>query len=108
MTNKRSLLILISLTLLLLSVTTRAQTATRWDPHHTWVFMVGLVEWKDKDSFDSFPAENRKDTVLVDTFIKRGVPASQIVYLQDKAATTANVEKRFADFLRRPAVGDWV
>lgn len=108
MTTKRSLLALISLTLLLLTLPASAQTGTRWDPHHTWVFMVGLVEWKDKDSFDSFPAENRKDEVLLDTFKKRGVPSTQIVYLEDKAATTANVQTRFVDFLKRPAPGDWI
>ena len=89
MIRKRSLVTLISLTLFCLVGSSANAQHHAWDPSHTWVFAVGLVEWKDKDSFDSFPAENRKDVVLVDTFRKRGVPPSQIVYLQDRAATTA-------------------
>lgn len=113
MTIKRSrtlLPFLISLTLLIsIAPLANAQpNGSSWDPRHTWVFMVGLVDWKNKDSFDSFPAENRKDTVLLDTFKKRGVPPSQMVYLADSAATTAAVEQRFNDFLKRPATGDWL
>src|SRR5438270_10221562 len=107
MKTPRSLFALISLTIIFL-LAPSARAAGVWDPHHTWVFMVGLVTWQDHDSFDDFPAENRKDAVLLDTFKKRGVPPAQIVYLQDKAATTAAVETKFVDFLKRPAPGDWI
>ena len=108
--DKRPLqLALISLTIIFtLANLASAQTHPAWDPRHTWVFMVGLVEWKDSDSFDSFPAENRKDTVLLDTLKKRGVPQSQVMYLADEAATTAAVQAKFAEFLKRPAPGDWL
>ncbi|MBV9241685.1 MAG: hypothetical protein JO314_06745 [Acidobacteria bacterium] len=105
---KRSLLALVSLTILATFAPAICAQGSTWDPHHTWVFMVGMVEWKDKESFDSFPADNRKDLVLLDTFKKRGVPNSQIVYLADKAAPTAVVEQRFTDFLKRPGPNDWI
>lgn len=80
----------------------------QWEPKRTWVFMVCLVEWKDAETWAPFPQENRKDIVLRETLKSRGVPANQIVYLQDEAATTATVERQFAEFLKKPAPGDWV
>ncbi len=102
-----ALSVLLFVTFSLLPATADARTGP-WEPRHTWVFMVGLVEWQDKTSFDSFPADNRKDTALLDTFKKRGIPTSQIVYLQDRQATTDVVQAKFNDFLQRPAPGDWV
>src|SRR6185369_11000377 len=99
MKTKRScLLALLALLTVTFASSARAET---WNPQKTWVFIVGLVTWKDTESFDSFPGQNRKDTVLVDTFKKRGVPAEQIVYLQDAEATTSIVESRFAEFVKR-------
>src|SRR5215212_3265 len=60
-----------------------------WQPARTWVFVVGTLEWQDKETFESFPKENRRDRELVRFFREQGVPAEQIVYLQDRAATTA-------------------
>lgn len=80
----------------------------QWEPKTTWVFMACLVEWKDAEAWTSFPQKNRKDIVLRETLKKRGVPASQILYLQDEAATTSTVERQFAAFLKKPEPGDWV
>ncbi len=85
-----------------------AKAATQWNPQRTWVFFVGLVKWKDSESFESFPANIRKDGVLLNSLRKRGVPEDHIVYLKDAAATTAVVETRFADFLKKAAPDDWV
>ncbi|MFM9905480.1 MAG: agenet domain-containing protein [Pyrinomonadaceae bacterium] len=82
--------------------------ADKWDPKHTWVFFVGLVKWKDSENFASFPAEIRKDGVLLDSLRRHGVPPDQIVYLKDTAATTASVETKFAEFLKKPGADDWV
>lgn len=92
---------------ILLAQVTYAQTK-QWEPKRTWVFMASLVEWKDAERLAPFPQKNRKDIVLRDTFKKRGVPANQIVFLQDQAATTATVERQFDEFIRRPAPGDWI
>lgn len=95
-----------------IAVTTLASFAAaqtkQWEPKRTWVFMVCLVEWKDAETWAPFPQANRKDIVLRETLKSRGVPSSQIVYLQDEAATTAVVERQFNEFLKKPAPGDWV
>ncbi|HMS38741.1 MAG TPA: hypothetical protein PKE69_00820, partial [Pyrinomonadaceae bacterium] len=73
-----------------------------WNPKRTWVFFVGLLEWKDKETFASFPQENRRDEVLLDVLRQRGVPENQIVYLKDSAATTSRVQSSFEKFLTKP------
>lgn len=79
-----------------------------WNPNKTWVFFVGLLEWKDKKTFASFPQENRRDKILLDVLKQRGVPESQIVFLQDKAATTAKIQTSFETFLSKAQSGDTV
>ena len=104
----KRLISLIFVTLTVLTASSAAKGADEWNPKRTWAFFVCLVEWKDKETFSSFPKANRKDTVLRDTLKARGVPADQIVYLQDSAAKTSIVERRFAEFLKKPEPGDWV
>jgi Agenet domain len=70
--------------------------------------MVGLVEWKDKEEFESFPQEGRKDVVLRDLLKDRGVPASQMVYLPDEQATTARINDEFSKTLAKTRPGDWL
>ena len=70
--------------------------------------MVGLLEWQDSESFESFPKENRRDETLLALLKKRGVPASQTVYLQDKRATTATIRSEFVKLLNRTRPGDTV
>lgn len=98
----------IFITFIVLSASSAVRAAEEWNPKRTWAFFVCLVEWKDKKTFSSFPKNNRKDTVLRDTLKARGVPPEQIVYLQDSAAKTSVVEQKFAEFLKKPAPGDWV
>lgn len=85
-----------------------ARAADRWDPQRTWVFFVGLVKWKDSDEFESFPAEIRKDAVLLNSIRRHGVPADHISFQQDSKATTAAVQSRFTEFLKRTRPGDWL
>lgn len=82
--------------------------AAKWDPKTTWVFCVGLLEWKDSESFESFPKENRRDVELVNVLKRDGVPSSQIVYLQDKAATTAKIRAEFVRLLDQTRPGDTI
>ncbi len=91
-----------------LSAVLQVRAADNWDPQRTWAFFVCLVNWQDSEAFASFPTKNRKDVVLRDTLKNRGVPDTQIVYLNDAKATTAAVERQFAEFLKKPAPGDWV
>jgi len=72
-----------------------------WQPQKTWVFVVGVLSWKNSDMFGSFPVKNRRDAALVDFFKKGGVPDSQIVYLQDKKATQQRIDTAFTEQLKR-------
>lgn len=84
------------------------ESLNEWNPKRTWVFFVGLLEWKDKETFASFPQENRRDEVLLDVLRQRGVPENQIIYLKDSAATTSRVQNSFENFLTKPKAGDWI
>jgi hypothetical protein len=77
-----------------------------WQPQRTWVFVVGTLQWKHRDMFDSFPQKNRRDAQLVEFFRQQGVPGQQLVYLQDAQATTRQVKTAFATFLAKAREGD--
>jgi hypothetical protein len=77
-----------------------------WNPRRTWVFMVGMLERKDSESFASFPKKNRRDEVLMSVLKKSGVPAEQTFHLQDSRATTARIRSEFVNFLGRTRPGD--
>jgi Caspase domain len=72
-----------------------------WQPQKTWVFAVGVLSWKHSEMYGSFPVKNRRDNSLVDFFKERGVPDSQIVYLQDKQATQARIDAAFSEQLKK-------
>src|SRR5215204_3875707 len=73
--------------------------ARTWNPQRTWVYFVGLLEWKDKKTFASFPQKNRRDEILLNVLRQSGVPENQIVYLKDNQATIAKVKETFPKFL---------
>ena len=82
--------------------------ARTWNPARTWVYFVGLLEWKDKEKFVSFPQKNRRDEMLLNILRQSGVPENQIVYLKDSAATMAKVKDTFPKFLSQAKAGDTV
>lgn len=90
------------------AVSAQAQTERSWDPERTWVYFVGLLEWQDKESFESFPQENRRDKILLDLLRTSGIANDHVVYLKDKEATIGRVRSTFAPFLRRAEPGDTV
>lgn len=72
-----------------------------WEPQKTWVFVVGVLHWKHRDMFGSFPVKNRRDAALADFFKQSGVPETQVVYLQDKQATQKQIDSAFAAQLKK-------
>jgi hypothetical protein len=72
-----------------------------WQPQKTWVFVVGVLNWKHSEMFGSFPVKNRRDAALVDFFKQSGIPETQIVYLQDKQATQQEIDLAFAAELKK-------
>jgi hypothetical protein len=85
-----------------------AKTKLDWDPEHTWVFAVGILEWQHADIYASFPAamKNRRDAQLVKYFKDAGVPAKHITYLQDAAATKERIQRDFRALLDETDKGD--
>ena len=77
-----------------------------WQPSRTWVVAVGVLEWQDSDSFDSFPKEGRKDAELVAFFRQAGVPQDQILFLKDREATKDRIQRAMARLLARAQEGD--
>jgi hypothetical protein len=72
-----------------------------WQPQKTWVFVVGVLSWKHSEMFGSFPVKNRRDDAFVNFFRQSGVPASQIVYLQDKEATQQRIDSASTSQLKK-------
>ncbi|HKP37707.1 MAG TPA: hypothetical protein VJT71_12700 [Pyrinomonadaceae bacterium] len=79
-----------------------------WQPQRTWVFVVGILEWQDSETFPSFPKANRRDAKLVNFFRGAGVPSTQVTYLQDAQATTRRVRERFSQMLSQTRDGDFL
>jgi len=77
-----------------------------WQPQRTWVFVVGTLEWKNREMFEYFPQKNRRDAQLVEFFRQQGVPQQQLVYLKDAQATTQRVKAAFSEFLGKAREGD--
>ncbi len=58
-----------------------------WQPKRTWVFAIGVLEWKAKNQFANFPKKGRRDAELIEFFRAAGVPQEQVVFLIDQKAT---------------------
>jgi hypothetical protein len=86
----------------------RAAEGLDWDPEHTWVFAVGLLEWEHADIWSPFPAavKNRRDQLLVEHFKKSGVPEEQVVFLKDSQATKKKVQAALTELLDETDEGD--
>ena len=79
---------------------------TDWEPARSWVFIVGLLEWKHPKFLHSFPKAGRRDTILAAKFKELGVPEDHVVLMQDAGATTDAVNAAFKKFAERPGKGD--
>lgn len=77
-----------------------------WQPQRTWVYVVGLLKFENRDVFNSFPQTNRRDAQLVDLFRQQGVPEDHIVFLKDGQATSRRVHNSFPAFLSKAQPGD--
>ncbi|MGQ0762397.1 MAG: caspase family protein [Acidobacteriota bacterium] len=79
-----------------------------WEPKRTWVFIVGILKWKDSETFKSFPQLNRRDAQLAEFFRGAGVPANQLVFLRDEQATIRRVRTEFSEMLSQTREGDFL
>lgn len=76
-----------------------------WDPARTSVFVVGVLEYRDPD-YDPFPQKERKDAVLVETLVARGVPPDRVVFLRDRDATRERIRRDLARLLAASRPGE--
>jgi len=72
-----------------------------WNPTNVRVFIVGVLEWNQSQTFSSYPQKNRRDEKLVNFFKSSGVPAEKIVYLKDTAATADSIRKSLSSHLAK-------
>ena len=66
-----------------------AAPTPRWEPTATWALVAGVVSWRDPrlPAFDG----HRRDTDLMQSLARRGVPEGQRTLLIDHEATRARV-----------------
>ncbi len=72
-----------------------------WQPQNTWVFMVGVLEWKDANNFASFDKKGRIDHKILNFFKNIGVPENQIFYFKDSAAITDLLNTKLKNVLAK-------
>lgn len=76
---------------ILCTISSAAQSATIWDPAKTFVLVASVTQWPPKAGLPPFIEEKRRDEDLVNQFKLSGVPAGNIVFLKDSAATHAAI-----------------
>lgn len=77
-----------------------------WNSSQTIVFIIGILEWEDKDSFPSMSVENRKDEELMKFFLAAGVPDNHVHYYCDKEAVTSTVNDDLKYYVSRADEND--
>jgi hypothetical protein len=78
---------------------------TAFAPAETYVLSIGVLAFQHEEMFSSFPSEGRRDDVLVETFIVRGVPTQQVVRVRDAMATRAGILAALDAMLARLPLG---
>jgi hypothetical protein len=104
--RRLGLAVFISLTFSLFVAQTALAQEREWQPQRTWVFIVGTLQWKHSDMFESFPQKNRRDAQLANFFREQGVPIEQTIFLKDRQATTRQVRSAFKNLLSKTRAGD--
>ena len=104
--GRRGLPLLAVLAALCGACSSRAADELDWKPEKTWVVVVGVLEWKASDLYQSFPKEGRRDAELAEFFRTQGVPGEQVVFLKDKQATRARIAKTLSELLPKTQEND--
>jgi Caspase domain/RNA binding activity-knot of a chromodomain len=64
-----------------------ASAGTIWNPATTYVLVASVTQWPPEAGLPAFTEEKRRDLDLVNQFKRNGVPAANIIFLSDSAAT---------------------
>ncbi len=76
-----------------------------WKPETTWVFAAGILRFEGA-ALHGWPEEGRVDVQMLDALRKRGVPSGHILFLKNEEATSAQLRKRLAEFVRQAGPDD--
>jgi hypothetical protein len=101
--------LIVVLALVTWGMTTSAALADiGWKPSRTWVFAVGILQWKHSDIYNSFPnaMPNRADRRLINALKATGIPDDHIVFLVDEKATLTSIRREYRAQLDRIQKGD--
>ena len=66
---------------------------------NTYALLIGILDWKDP-SLLKFPKKDRKDREFKEILLKKGVPESQILYLEDSQASLAQIRLSLREILK--------
>ncbi len=68
-----------------------APAPEQWNPASTFVLVASITQWPAQAGLKPFTGEKRRDDDLVAQFKASGVPAANLIYLKDSAATGAGM-----------------
>jgi hypothetical protein len=97
--------IILLLLLLFFKTKSEAQVKSIFN-QKSWVFIVGVLEFEDKENLASFDKRGRVDAQIVKHFESIGVPKNQILYIKDKQAYTDNLKGTFNEFIKKAQKDD--
>jgi hypothetical protein len=93
--------VLVFFSLLFLSkIENMAQNSTQFEPQNTYVFIVGVLKWQDKNLV-SFSNKNRKDAALAKILKKIGVLEENCVVLLDEQATLVEMKEKLTELTQK-------
>jgi hypothetical protein len=82
-----------------------APGATLWNPATTFVLVASVTQWPPQAGLAPFTGEQRRDQDLVNQFQRSGVPAANIIFLKDSAATHAAMCNSLSSLAGRAGIG---
>lgn len=82
-----------------------ASAQPRWDPARTHVLIASVIEWPAAAKLAPFLSERRRDEDLAEQFRACGVPAENVVFLKDAAATRTAIRKELKALASRAGPG---
>jgi Caspase domain/RNA binding activity-knot of a chromodomain len=87
------------------AVSSTADAATIWNPATTYVLVASVTQWPSEAGLAPFTGERRRDDDLVTQFKRSGVPAANIIFLKDSAATHAAMCNSLSSLAARAGPG---
>src|ERR1700686_3951259 len=96
---------LLRIVILIASASSSTYAATSWVPGQTYVLIASITEWPAKAGLPPFTAEKRRDEDLMNQLKRSGVPAANIIFLKDSAATHAAMRNALGSLAARAGAG---